>query len=65
MVNLLPFFIGLWNSKTKAKPSGLPRQQLHFLCSDKENEAERRLGAALGMSGVVKAATSIQVILTD
>jgi len=26
--------------KTKAKTVGVARQQLHFLCSDKENEAK-------------------------
>jgi len=30
MVNLLPFSIVLWNSKTKAKPSGLPDSNFIF-----------------------------------
>ena len=39
MVHLLPFFVGLLNSRSK-KTVGVARQQLHFLCSDKENEAK-------------------------
>ena len=37
--------------KDQSKTVGVARQQLHFLCSDTENEAKESLGAALGMSG--------------
>jgi len=32
--------------KYKGKTVGVARQQLHFLCSDKENEAKESLGCA-------------------
>ena len=31
------------------KTGGVARQQRHFLCGDKENEAKENLDAALGM----------------
>ena len=40
MVNLLSSLGSLLNSKIKIKVVGVARQQLHFLCSDKENEAK-------------------------
>ena len=44
MVDLLPFFIAQkFKDKTKIKTVGVARQQLHFLCSDKENEAKESL----------------------
>ena len=39
-----------FDPKSQSKTVGVARQQLHFLCSDKENESKRKLGAALGMS---------------
>ncbi len=50
MVNLLSFSIGLWNLKTKAKPSGLPDSNFIFFVATKKG-SKRKLGAALGMSG--------------
>jgi hypothetical protein len=35
--------------KDNIKTVGVARQQLHFLCSDKENEAKENSGAALDM----------------
>jgi len=35
MVNLLPFSIVLWDSKTKAKPSGLPDSNFIFFVATK------------------------------
>ena len=59
MVHLLPFFVGLLNSRSK-KTVGVARQQRHFLCSDKENEAKESflLAEGYGVRGPV--ATSIQ-----
>jgi len=40
--------------KDQSKTVGVARQQLHFLCSDKENEAKESLAlrwACLGRSG--------------
>jgi hypothetical protein len=42
MVNLLPFSLSL-EFKDQIKTVGVARQQLHFLCSDKENEAKESL----------------------
>ena len=42
MVNLLSFVIVL-RFEDKIKTVGVARQQLHILCSDKENEAEESL----------------------
>jgi len=42
------------NFKDKIKVVGVARQQLHFLCNDKENEAKESLAlrwACLGRSG--------------
>ena len=41
--NLLSFSIVLRDSKTKAKPSGLPDSNFIILCGDKENEAKESL----------------------
>jgi len=50
MVNLLPFPIVLWNSKTKEKPGGrAPRQRLTLLLAQKSKQ--KKACAALGMSG--------------
>ena len=49
MVHLLPFIIVLWNSKTKAKPSGLPDSNFIFFVATKptgsilESEAKESL----------------------
>ena len=53
MVNLLSFFCIL-EFKEKIKVVGVARQQLHFLCSDKENEAKESFAlrwACLGRKG--------------
>jgi len=47
----LRFFVECWISKGKNQTVGVARQQRHFLCGDKENEAKENFGAALGMSG--------------
>ena len=57
MVNLLPF---CWALKFKIKTVGVARQQLHFLCSDKENEAKESFLLAEGYGVHGPAATSIQ-----
>ena len=52
--------------KDKSKTVGVARQQLHFLCSDKENEAKESF--ALRWAGhvwLVNAATSTQSRLSD
>ena len=43
MVGWLAFFIAFCDSKDKIKTVGVARQQRHFLCSDKENEAKENL----------------------
>ena len=45
--------------KDKSKTVGVSRQQLHFLCSDKENEAKENSLLAEGYGVHVSAATSI------
>ena len=42
MIYLLPFSLYL-EVKDQIKVVGVARQQLHFLCSDKENEAKESL----------------------
>jgi len=39
----LLFFVECWTSKRKNQTVGFARQQLHFLCGDKENEAKENL----------------------
>jgi len=51
MVNLLPFSVGPWNYKDKIKVVGVARQQLHFLCDDKENEAKESFALRLACLG--------------
>jgi len=43
IVNLLRFFVECWISKGKNQTVGVARQQRHFLCGDKENEAKENL----------------------
>jgi hypothetical protein len=43
IVNLISFFADLLQSRDKTKTVGFARQQRHFLCSDKENEAKENL----------------------
>ena len=50
--------------KDKIKTVGVARQQLHFLCSDKENEAKKAWRCA-GHIWLVKAATSIRNVLVE
>jgi hypothetical protein len=50
MVHLLPFIIVLSNSKTKAKPSGLPDSNFIFFVATKKTK-QKKTFAALGMSG--------------
>ena len=50
--------------KFKSKTVGVARQQLHFLCSDKENEAKKAWRCA-GHVWFVSAATSIQMLPID
>jgi hypothetical protein len=38
-----PFRLSIFNPKDKSKTVGFARQQLHFLCGDKENEAKENL----------------------
>ena len=64
MVNLLSFLVGLLNSKTKAKPSGLPDSNFIFFVATKKTKQKKALRCA-GHVWFVKAAASIQGILTD
>jgi hypothetical protein len=41
------FFCWTLQSKDKTKTVGVARQQLHFLCGDKENEAKESLARRL------------------
>jgi len=41
MVNLLPFSIVLWKSKTKAKPSGLPDSNFIFFVATKKTKQKK------------------------
>ena len=59
MVNLLPLFYWSLKFKDKSKTVGVARQQLHFLCSDKENEAKESSLLAEGYVLHGSAATSI------
>ncbi|MDG5468677.1 hypothetical protein P9J64_10155 [Deltaproteobacteria bacterium IMCC39524] len=43
IVNLISFFADLLQSRDKTKTVGVARQQRHFLCSNKENEAKESL----------------------
>jgi len=43
IVNLLLFSVELLAPKAKNKTVGVARQQRHFLCGDKENEAKESL----------------------
>jgi len=60
MIHLLPLFVELWNSKTRAKPSGLPDSNFIFFVATKptgsilESEAKESFAlrwACLGRSG--------------
>jgi hypothetical protein len=42
-----PSFCRTFNPKDKSKTVGFARQQLHFLCGDKANEAKENLGYGL------------------
>jgi len=57
----------LWlkDYKIKNKAVVVARQQLHFLCSDKENEAKENFLLAEGYALNDPAATSIQVVPAD
>ena len=59
MNHLLPFFIWALKVEIKVKTVGVARQQLHFLCSDKENEAKESLLLAEGYVVHGAAATAI------
>jgi hypothetical protein len=41
------FFCRTFSPKDKSKTVGFARQQLHFLCGDKENEAKENLALRL------------------
>ena len=60
IVNLLHFLLDFKIFKDKSKTVGVARQQRHFLCSDKENEAKESLLLAEGYVVHVAAATTIQ-----
>ena len=45
MVNLVPFSL-CSRIKRQSKTVGVARQQLRFLCSDKENEAKESFGTS-------------------
>ena len=64
MVNLLPSLLGLLNSKTKSKPSGLPDSNFIFFVATKKTKQKKALRCA-GHVWVVRAATSIQLGLSD
>ena len=64
MVNLLSFFIGRWNSKTKAKPSGLPDSNFIFFVATKKTKQKKAWRCA-GHVWLVRAATSIRIVLDD
>jgi hypothetical protein len=53
-------FCSVLQSKDKSKPVGVARQQRHFLCSDKENEAKESLLLAEGYVVHGATATAIQ-----
>jgi hypothetical protein len=58
VVNLLLFLLAL-KLKNKIKTVGVARQQRHFLCSDKENEAKESFLLAEGYVRHGAAATAI------
>ena len=62
MVYLLPFFSWALKVKSKGKTVGVARQQLHFLCSDKESEAKENFLLAEGYGVHGPEATSIEWI---
>jgi len=64
VVNLLPLFVVRHNYKTKAKPSGLPDSNFIFFVATKKTKQKKALRCA-GHVWLVKAATSIQIVLTD
>ena len=64
MVKLLSSFDLLLNSKTKAKPSGLPDSNFIFFVATKKTKQKKALRCA-GHVWLVRAATSIQIILID
>jgi len=64
MVNLLPSFDELFNSKTKAKPSGLPDSNFIFFVATKKTKQKKAWRCA-GHVWLVRAATSIQLGLSD
>ena len=41
MVNLLPFVVGLLNSRSKAKPSGLPDSNVIFFVATKKTKQKK------------------------
>jgi len=57
-----PFSL-LRNSKDKIKTVGVARQQLHFLCSDKENQAKE--SSALRWACLVRKACNINTGCSD
>ena len=64
MVNLLPFSIVLWKSKTKAKPSGLPDSNFIFFVATKKTKQKKAWRCAEHV-WFVRSATSKQVVLID
>ena len=64
MVHLLPSFIGLWNLKTKTKPSGLPDSNFIFFVATKKMKQKKTWRCARHV-WFVKAATSIRILLID
>ena len=64
MVNLLPSFDELFNSKTKAKPSGLPDSNFIFFVATKKTK-QKKASRCAGHVWLVRAATSIQLGLSD
>ena len=64
MVNLLSSFDELLNSKTKAKPSGLPDSNFIFFVATKKTKQKKALRCA-GHVWFVRTAKSIRMVLID
>ena len=64
MVNLLSSLGSLLNSKSKSKSSGLPDSNFIFFVATKKTKQKKAWRCA-GHVWLVKAATSIQVVLID
>jgi len=64
MVDLLPYFVVLWDLKIKSKSSGLPDSNFIFFVATKKTKQKKAWRCA-GHVWRVKAATSIQILPID